>query len=1302
MFKNILSHVAGNPYERELSRYKEIVHAVNQLEAHMQSLSDDDLRALTDDFRARLAQGATLEEVLPEAFAAVREASRRTIDLRPFDVQIIGGVVLHEGKIAEMKTGEGKTLVATLPLYLNALTGDGAHLVTVNDYLARRDGGWMGKIYHALGLSVGVIGKESFSAIFDPDYVDPGGDLEDERLVHWQPASRREAYLADVTYGTASEFGFDYLRDNIAIDLSQIVQRGHPYAIVDEVDSILIDGARTPLIISGPAGAPAREYARFAQILRGMKRNTSDLEFEPPNGHYAIDERTQTITLTEKGIEHVERQLPEINLEAGESVYDPKFYDLVHYLDNALKAEYIFKRDKEYVVQDGRVILVDQTTGRPMPSRRYSEGLHQAIEAKEGVTVRREDVTVATITIQNYFRMYTKLAGMTGTAVTQAEEFDEVYSLDVIAIPTNIEYRAQEGELGTHTRKEGGVEITTYRYPDGPDEDAFFRRVDWPDVVYKDENAKFEAAVHEIEELRQLGRPMLVGTASVEASERLSGKLKARGIPHSVLNAKHHQKEALTVAQAGQPGAVTISTNMAGRGTDILLGGNPEGLAAQHVERVLFGESDLYTLVERYFEGGIDAARRWAEATDGLDPELAAWVVQTDAHYRAVVETIEQKGLWHAIADGLQADWNAPFEHLVALVRHLGEGRTDRAEALVGQGAVPAGALVDAGRRAGEYFACQRAYQGDKQTEFLSERLFEAHYNARAALIRATLSGDLDEAHRLAEVTPGLPESLIGEIQAIQRKCQEDRQRIWEAGGLHVLGTERHEARRIDNQLRGRAARQGDPGSSRFYLSLDDELMRRFGGDRVRGFMDWADIPDDEPITAGMLTKAIETAQNRFEGYNFDIRKSLVEYDEAVNLQRQLVYDERHAILEGQGIDLDAKIREFFEEEFQALIERYLDGYLDWVEGEISSAVIDFSDLESGQVNALGVVRRVQSLLPRMARDDLQALIEMDDETALGEELMALAHEGQESGHHIRLLIGQIARIMPLWPGLPDVIRASAQAQPYIQAVRATFEGYAEGLSVKEQQVIWEPLEDGLSRAFREVALAVQTGKTDGGHDLVGEFTRNVNDVLLEASHQLLSRLEPDDLLAALLAQVNRLLDLWRNDPSVGIGDEDMLDFERALLLSAIDSEWRQYLTAIDDLRQGIGLEAFGQRDPKVEFKRRVFEMFDELRDNVRQTVARSFFRELPRHRQIIEAKRREEAMLDSLGQSGYRAERQRSGQVTLHREMWDVGRNDLCPCGSGKKFKNCHYKQVQQQQQTVSQETVHRSTGGGRRRRRH
>jgi len=733
MLKNLLSRVVGDSSEREIARFKPIVEEINSLEKEFRAMSDEDFRNLTAEFRARVtkattaerqrladlraelaaeedtdrrrrldfdvkqaqtaldrAEGAVLREILPRAFAAVREAGRRTIGLRHFDVQLIGGIVLHEGKIAEMKTGEGKTLVATLPLYLNALTGHGAHLVTPNDYLSKIGVQWMGPIYHLLGVSAAVIQHES-AFIYDP-----GFKAADDRYNRLRPISRREAYEADITYGTNHEFGFDYLRDNMVLDIAQCVQRELHYAIVDEVDNILIDEARTPLIISGPAEESSDYYIKFAQIVRQLRPST----FEPQpgqeaDGDYYIEEKARNAVLTERGIEKVERILGIDNL------FSPEHSDLMPYLDNALRAHAIYKRDKDYIVKNGEVIIVDEFTGRLMYGRRYSEGLHQAIEAKEGVTVQREQLTYATITFQNYFRMYRKLAGMTGTAKTEEEEFRKIYNLEVVVIPTH----------------------------------RPMIRVDYPDVVFKTAEAKFNAVVREIEECYKAQRPVLVGTIAIETSEMLSERLKRRGIPHQVLNAKQHEKEAGVIAQAGRSGMVTIATNMAGRGVDILLGGNPEGLAR---------------------------------------------------------ETLRRQG-------------------------------------------------VD-----------------------------------------------------LTQVTPEQFRAALAEAEKI---CAADKEKVIALGGLHIIGTERHEARRIDNQLRGRAGRQGDPGSSRFYISLEDDLMRRFGGDRVKSLMDWAQMDENEPLEHGLLSKTIEQAQMRVEGYNFDIRKHVLEFDDVVNKQRTVIYDQRRRIL---------------------------------------------------------------------------------------------------------------------------------------------------------------------------------------------------------------------------------------------------------------------------------------------------------------------------------------------------------------------------------------------------------------------
>jgi len=662
MFGNIFKKIVGTKNERELKRIQPIVDRINSLEPSISALSDNALRQKTAEFRNALSNGKSLEDILPEAFAVVRETSKRVLGMRHFDVQLIGGIVLHEGKIAEMKTGEGKTLVATLPVYLNALTGRGVHVVTVNDYLAKRDSQWMGEIYKFLGLTVGLIQHDM-------------GDAE-----------RQKAYAADVVYGTNNEFGFDYLRDNMKFDPTMFVQRELHYAIVDEVDSILIDEARTPLIISGPTEESTDKYYKINRIIPYLKKGED----------YTVEEKTRTVALTEEGIAKVERLLGVGNL------YDISNIDIVHHVAQALKAHTLFKRDVDYVVKDGEVIIVDEFTGRLMPGRRYSDGLHQALEAKENVTIAKENQTLATITFQNYFRLYSKLAGMTGTADTEATEFQKIYNLDVVVIP-----------------------------PNKP-----MIRIDYPDVVYKTEREKFNAIVEEVVECHRRGQPVLVGTVSIEKSEKLSALLSRRGIKHTVLNAKYHEMEAEIVAQAGRKGAVTIATNMAGRGTDIILGGNPD---------------------------------------------------------------------------------------------------------------------------------------------FLAKKEFAKH----------------------PDLSPEEREKIYKSLKA---QCEKEREEVVQLGGLHIIGTERHEARRIDNQLRGRSGRQGDPGSSRFFLSLEDELMRIFGSERIASLMDRLGMEEGTPIEHRMVTKAIENAQKKVEARNFDIRKHLLEYDDVMNQQREVIYGQRRQILQGEGL----------------------------------------------------------------------------------------------------------------------------------------------------------------------------------------------------------------------------------------------------------------------------------------------------------------------------------------------------------------------------------------------------------------
>ena len=598
----------------------------------------------------------------------------RTIGLRPYDVQIMGGILLHRGDVVEMRTGEGKTLVATLPLYLNALAERGVHLVTVNEYLARRDGGWMGKVFNLLGMTVGCIGPLQFSALYDPDFVNPGAELEDERLVHWRPSTRQQSYRADITYGISSEYGFDYLRDNMSTSKDRLVQRELFYAIIDEVDNVLIDEARTPLIISGPASRSGDDYQRFSSYVRGLRRNTAE-EDEEPNGHYDIDEKSRSISLTDMGTAEVEKRIPEIDHEAGESLYDPRFYHLTYYLDNALRAEYLFKTDNEYVEQNGEIIIVDDFTGRLMPGRRYSDGLHEAIEAKEGVSIQRETVTVATITLQNYFRLYEKLAGMTGTALTDAEEFDEIYSIGVTPLPTNVEYIVNSSGNGLITDREKVENAEAVRYLDPQtNEPVFFKRLDYKDQVYGTTEAKDRALIEEIKRVNASGRPILVGTTSVEHSERIHRMLNDERIPHTVLNAKINQSEALVVAQAGQKGAVTISTNMAGRGTDIILGGNPEGLAAEMVSAELFDKRVFAQLAQIVLLDGVEAGKEYARKNSKLDVALADWLGEHNERIQALLPEVERVGLARYVTRGLYEPYGLDYNMAEQIVLRVQAG----------------------------------------------------------------------------------------------------------------------------------------------------------------------------------------------------------------------------------------------------------------------------------------------------------------------------------------------------------------------------------------------------------------------------------------------------------------------------------------------------------------------------------------------------------------------------------------------------------------------------------------------------
>jgi len=850
MFKWLSNLIDSN--EKDLRRLQPLVSQINSLEPEFEKLTDAELRAKTDEFKARLADGENLDEILPEAYAAVREAAKRTIRQRHFDVQLMGGIVLHQGKIAEMKTGEGKTLVATLPLYLNALTGQGSHLVTVNDYLAKRDCHWMGPIYHALGVSVACINAQQTVGQTAPSYIyDPSYESEDQKWNFLRLVTRRQAYEADITYGTNNEFGFDYLRDNMVLDLSQCVQHPLNYAIVDEVDNILIDEARTPLIISGAAEEATKRYYTFAQLVSRLNKDED----------YTIDERTRTTNLTEIGMTKMEKMLKREGLLKAPDLYDPSNYFLTQYLESALKARVLFKKDKDYVVKDGQVIIVDEFTGRLMFGRRYSEGLHQAIEAKEKVKIQRESVTLATITFQNYFRMYQKLAGMTGTAITEAEEFHKIYNLEVVVITTN----------------------------------KPLIRIEYPDQIYKDEKTKFAAVAREIKQLHDQRRPVLIGTTSIEKSEYLSDLLKRNGIPHQVLNAKHHEKEAAIIAQAGRLEAVTVATNMAGRGVDIILGGTPE-----------------------------------------------------------------ERG---------EAEW------------------------------------------------------------------------------------------------------------------QEEHNKVVELDGLHIVGTEHHEARRIDNQLRGRAGRQGDPGSSRFYASLEDEILRRFGGERVKGIMQWAGMDENSPIEHSFATKAMTNSQVQTEGYHFNIRKHLVEYDDVINKHREVIYAERRKIL--SGADLKANIISMVQDELQNLVARRL-----------SSASYEQEEEQSNLSGLLEDVSTIFPLPPQFRSDGLSELSDKQIAEKLTDYAIELYNQREQELGPDNMRIAErlvMLRVIDrLWMDhLTDMehlrqgigLRAVGQEQPLIVYKReghASFEALLAGIQHDVAHSIYHV---GIAKEAPKKKEAVMVGKKVGRND---------------------------------------------------------------------------------------------------------------------------------------------------------------------------------------------------------------------------
>jgi preprotein translocase subunit SecA len=1016
--------------EREVRRLQPLVDDINTLEPNFDKLSDAELRAKTDEFKARLKDGESLDEILPKAYAAVREAARRTIRQRHFDVQLMGGIVLHQGKIAEMKTGEGKTLVATLPLYLNALAGDGCHLVTVNDYLAKRDCHWMGPIFHALGLSVACINAQQATGQTAPSYIyDPSYESEDQKWRFLHAVTRRQAYEADITYGTNNEFGFDYLRDNMVWDSSQCVQRPLSYAIVDEVDNILIDEARTPLIISGTAEEATQKYYTFAQLASRLAKDED----------YTIEERTRAVHLTEMGMDKMEAMLRREGLLKAPDLYDPSNYFLTQYMDSALKAHALFRRDKDYVVKDGQVIIVDEFTGRLMFGRRYSEGLHQAIEAKERVKIQRESVTLATITFQNYFRMYKKLAGMTGTAVTEAEEFHKIYELEVVVIPTN----------------------------------RPLIRTEHPDQIYKDEKTKFAAVAREVKQSNDQQRPVLIGTTSIEKSEYLSDLLKKSGVPHQVLNAKHHEKEADIIAQAGRPGAVTVATNMAGRGVDIILGGTaPSYKPYEDLREQVLKEIATFVRDGLAFLNDQKEDMSWSDAYRQRLAEKEKGIRQIQEQLGALIAGYyQQSGRQDAVAgEGTEGE--------------LELGKIKQMEATLGQGVEE----------------CFREYEGWAQEveEKLKRKAAEVQNLAKDPLSQKIK----DLLGRKTQREPAWSTDLISkrilEARTQSKEWRARNRQVVELGGLHIVGTEHHEARRIDNQLRGRAGRQGDPGSSRFYASMEDEIIRRFGGDRVKGIMQWAGMDENTPIEHSFATKAMTNSQVQTEGYHFNIRKHLVEYDDVVNTHREVIYAERNKIL--SGADLRANIISMVQNEIKDLVAKHFMN-------------AGYEREEEKQSNLSGLLEEVSTIFP-----------------------------------------------------LPPQFRS-----------------------------------DGLS----------ELGE--------GQITEKLTDYATRLYDQREQELSPENMRIA----------------------------ERLVMLRVIDRLWMEHLTAMEHLRQGIGLRSVGQEQPLVVYKREGHALFQALLASIQYDVVHGIYH---------------------VGLTKQPPQKKKEAVAAGRR----VGRNDPCPCGSGKKYKHC------------------------------
>jgi preprotein translocase subunit SecA len=1036
MIQTIVKRILGTKHEREIRRMQPLVEAINRLEPAVKKLDDAALRGKTAEFRQKLDQGAALDDLLVEAFAVCREASVRSTGMRHFDVQLVGGIVLHRGKIAEMKTGEGKTLVATLPVYLNALGGKGVHVVTVNDYLARRDAEWMGQIYGFLGMSTGVI-------------VSQQGD-----------AAKARAYRSDVTYGQNNEFGFDYLRDNMKFSIYDYAQRELNFAIVDEVDSILVDEARTPLIISGRGQTASQKYVKINEIIPRLRKDE----------HYVVDEKNHSVTLTEEGVEVAQQQLHNRGLTEVENLYDPVNLESLHILQQLLRAHTLYKRDQQYMVTDeGKVMIIDEFTGRVLPGRRWSDGLHQAVEAKENVPIQEENATLATISFQNLFRLYDKLAGMTGTADTEAAEFHKTYKLDVVVIPTN--------------------------------EPCI--RNDYDDLIYKTEREKFRAVANEISDCHQRGQPVLVGTTSVEKSDALAKILKRRKIPHNVLNAKQHEREAYVIAQAGRKGGVTVATNMAGRGTDIVLGGNPEMIA------------------------------RW-EVLQGASEELRQ---DPKALQRAVEEATEQ----------------------------------------------------------------------------------------------------------------------------YRKRCEEEKQHVLSAGGLHILGTERHESRRVDNQLRGRGGRQGDPGSSRFYLSLEDDLMRIFAGERIQGLMDKLGMEEDVPIEHKWVTKAVENAQSKVEMRNFDIRKNLLEYDDVMNQQRKSVYALRRQVLQGQ-----------YRTEPTA---------------------------EERQKGALPepLVKQVDPELEKEARPLLEEMVKVyasdpPSRDASPEEVAAWrdAALGRPIGE-----LGKLAA-EPLEQRIYEFFGCRIELGRFAKDPQGAFEllCHEVPLSLTEQRERLLDLIDEIVGVMVEHACPAKKHFEDWDFEGLGSAFHEQFGIPATGIEKLT---DAGAMAEKLFRDAVGVLGKREQE----IGRLLYLRLFRNFYLQDIDGQWLEHLQDMDSLREGIGLRGYGQRDPKKEYQKEGFALFLDLMQNIKASVMHKMFHFVVEREEEVERleqqrRRRLEAQQQRIrmshaaadgdafepepGGKGRRRARRGAagGQQTVKRDRPKVGRNDPCWCGSGKKYKHCHLRSDQ------------------------